>query len=678
MPYPADGERDRPWVMRTYAGHSSAAASNRLYRRNLAKGQTGLSVAFDLPTQTGYDPDHVLSRGEVGKVGVPVGHIGDMRQLFDGIPLAQANTSMTINATAMWLFALYVSLAQEQADADGADWHEVVAKLTGTTQNDIIKEYLSRGTYVFPPGPSLRLITDMVAWTVANVPKWNPTNICSYHLQEAGATPVQEVAYAMCTAIAVLDAVRDSGQVPADKMGDVVARISFFVNAGVRFVEEMCKLRAFAQLWDEITRERYGVENPRHRRFRYGVQVNSLGLTEAQPENNVQRIVLEMLAVSLSRNARARAIQLPAWNEALGLPRPWDQQWALRMQQVLAYETDLLEYEDLFDGSPVVQSKVDEIVAGARAEIDRVQDMGGAVAAVESGYMKTQLVGSLAERRRRIEAGEDVVVGVNRFDTTEPSPLAGEGTIETIEPQVEREAVEAIERWREGRSQSEVDKSLEVLTSAARTDANLMEATLECAKAGVTTGEWAGALREVFGEYRAPTGVSGASASGELSGEAAGDLAAVRDRVRSTGEELGSRLRMLVGKPGLDGHSNGAEQIAVRARDVGFEVVYQGIRLTPEQIVAAAVQEGVHVVGLSILSGSHLAVVPDVVEGLRAAGATDVPVVVGGIVPPRDAALLRERGVARVFTPKDYGLTGIMNEIVDVVREANGIPTEVT
>ncbi|HEV7647912.1 MAG TPA: protein meaA [Actinophytocola sp.] len=674
MPYPADDERDRPWVMRTYAGHSSAAASNRLYRRNLDKGQTGLSVAFDLPTQTGYDPDHVLSRGEVGKVGVPVGHIGDMRQLFDGIPLAEANTSMTINATAMWLFALYVSLAQEQAEEAGADWHDVVAKLTGTTQNDIIKEYLSRGTYVFPPGPSLRLITDMVAWTVANVPKWNPTNICSYHLQEAGATPVQEVAYAMCTAIAVLDAVRDSGQVPEDKMGDVVARISFFVNAGVRFVEEMCKLRAFAQLWDEVTRERYGVENPRDRRFRYGVQVNSLGLTEAQPENNVQRIVLEMLAVSLSRNARARAIQLPAWNEALGLPRPWDQQWALRMQQVLAYETDLLEYEDLFDGSPVVQSKVDEIVTGARAEIDRVQDMGGAVAAVESGYMKTQLVGSLAERRRRIEAGEEIVVGVNRFDTTEPSPLAGEGIIETIEPQVEREAVEAIERWREGRSQSEVDKALEVLTSAARTDANLMEATLECAKAGVTTGEWAGALREVFGEYRAPTGVSGASASGEASG----DLAAVRDRVRATGEELGGRLRMLVGKPGLDGHSNGAEQIAVRARDVGFEVVYQGIRLTPEQIVAAAVQEGVHVVGLSILSGSHLAVVPEVVDGLRAAGATDVPVVVGGIVPPQDAALLRERGVARVFTPKDYELTGIMNAIVDVVREANGIPTEVT
>jgi ethylmalonyl-CoA mutase len=671
MPYPTDDERDSPWVMRTYAGHSSAAASNRLYRRNLAKGQTGLSVAFDLPTQTGYDPDDLLARGEVGKVGVPVSHLGDMRQLFDGIPLAEANTSMTINATAMWLFALYVSLAQEQAEQHGDDWHEVLGRLTGTTQNDIIKEYLSRGTYVFPPGPSLRLITDMVAWTVANVPRWNPTNICSYHLQEAGATPVQEIAYAMCTAIAVLDAVRDSGQVPQDRMGAVVARISFFVNAGVRFVEEMCKLRAFATLWDEITLERYGVRDPKHRRFRYGVQVNSLGLTEAQPENNVQRIVLEMLAVSLSRNARARAIQLPAWNEALGLPRPWDQQWALRMQQVLAYETDLLEYEDLFDGSPVIQSKVDELVAGAKAEIDHVQDMGGAVVAVENGYMKTQLVASLAERRRRIEAGEEIVVGVNRFETTEPSPLAGEGAIETIHPEVEQAAVTAIRAWRDQRDQSEVDKALEQLGAAARTDTNLMDATIECARAGVTTGEWAGALREVFGEYRAPTGVSGASAAGE----AVGELAAVRDRVLATGEEIGGRLRMLVGKPGLDGHSNGAEQIAVRARDVGFEVVYQGIRLTPEQIVAAAVQEGVHVVGLSILSGSHLAVVPEVVDGLRAAGAADVPVVVGGIVPPDDARVLRERGVARVFTPKDYELTEIMNEIVDVVREANGITT---
>ncbi|MEV6718905.1 protein meaA [Lentzea sp. NPDC051208] len=663
MPYPADRERDRPWVMRTYAGHSSATASNALYRRNLSKGQTGLSVAFDLPTQTGYDPDDELAKGEVGKVGVPISHIGDMRQLFDQIPLAGANTSMTINATAMWLLALYVTVAEEQ----GAD----PSALAGTTQNDIIKEYLSRGTYVFPPGPSLRLITDMVAWTVSNVPKWNPINICSYHLQEVGATPAQEVAYAMCTAIAVLDSVRDSGQVPQEKFGEVVARISFFVNAGVRFIEEMCKMRAFAQLWDEITLERYGVENPKHRRFRYGVQVNSLGLTEAQPENNVQRIVLEMLAVSLSRNARARAIQLPAWNEALGLPRPWDQQWALRMQQVLAYETDLLEYEDIFDGSPVVEAKVNDILAGAREEIDRVQAMGGAVAAVESGYMKSNLVSSLADRRRRVEAGEDVVVGVNKFDTTEPSPLQAEGanSIETIDPVVEAQAVEAIRQWRANRDNAAVEASLDALREAAKTDQNLVEVTLACARAGVTTGEWSQALRETFGEYRAPTGVSGASASGEAGSE----IARVRERVRSTGEEMGERLRMLVGKPGLDGHSNGAEQVAVRARDVGFEVVYQGIRLTPSQIVSAAVQEDVHVVGLSILSGSHLEVVPAVVDGLREAGAGDIPVIVGGIIPPDDAAKLRERGVARVFTPKDYELTEIMDEIVTVIREVRSL-----
>jgi ethylmalonyl-CoA mutase len=663
VPYPTDRDRDRPWVMRTYAGHSSAAASNALYRRNLAKGQTGLSVAFDLPTQTGYDSDHELAKGEVGKVGVPIAHIGDMRQLFDQIPMAEANTSMTINATAMWLLALYVSVAEE----DGAD----VAKLAGTTQNDIIKEYLSRGTYVFPPGPSLRLITDMVAWTVANVPKWNPINVCSYHLQEAGATPVQEIAYAMCTAIAVLDAVRDSGQVPAERMGDVVARISFFVNAGVRFVEEMCKMRAFATLWDEITRDRYGIADPKQRRFRYGVQVNSLGLTEAQPENNVQRIVLEMLAVSLSRNARARAIQLPAWNEALGLPRPWDQQWALRMQQVLAYETDLLEYEDIFDGSHVVQAKVDELLAGAREEIDRVQAMGGAVAAVESGYMKSSLVSSLAERRRRLEAGEDVIVGVNKFDTSEPSPLQAEGAkaIETIDPAVEKQAIEALQRWRASRDNAAVEASLVALRDAAKTDENLMEASLACARAGVTTGEWAAALREAFGEYRAPTGVSAAAAVGE----AGSAIAAVRERVQETGKQLGERLRILVGKPGLDGHSNGAEQIAVRARDVGFEVIYQGIRLTPAQIVAAAVQEDVHIVGLSVLSGSHLEVVPAVVEGLRAAGAGDVPVIVGGIIPPDDAAALAERGVARVFTPKDYELTQIMDEIVNVIRAANNL-----
>ncbi|MEU4246381.1 protein meaA [Amycolatopsis sp. NPDC026612] len=671
MPYPTDRERDRPWVMRTYAGHSSAAASNDLYRRNLAKGQTGLSVAFDLPTQTGYDPDHQLARGEVGKVGVPVSHLGDMRRLFDGIPLAEANTSMTINAPAMWLLALYVSVAREQAEAEGRDVDEVLAKLAGTTQNDIIKEYLSRGTYIFPPGPSLRLITDVIAWTVHHVPKWNPINICSYHLQEAGATPTQEVAYALCTAIAVLDAVRDSGQVEPADMAKVVARISFFVNAGVRFVEEMSKMRAFTALWDELTRDRYGVTDPKARRLRYGVQVNSLGLTEAQPENNVQRIVLEMLAVSLSRGARARAIQLPAWNEALGLPRPWDQQWALRMQQVLAFETDLLEYEDIFDGSHVIQAKVDEIMAGAREEIARVQDLGGAVAAVESGYMKSQLVASLAEYRREMENGERVLVGVNKFGTTEPSPLQAEGAkaIETIDPAVEKAAVTAIEEWRTQRDNAAVERSLATLKDRARTTENLFEATVDCARAGVTTGEWAGALRDVFGEYRAPTGVSASAVAGTGDPE----LERVRARVRETEAELGERLRILVGKPGLDGHSNGAEQVAVRARDVGFEVIYQGIRLTPEQIVAAAVQEGVHVVGLSVLSGSHLEVVPHVVDGLRAAGAGDVPVIVGGIIPPDDAALLTERGIARVFTPKDYELTGIMDGIVSLIRERHDL-----
>jgi (2R)-ethylmalonyl-CoA mutase len=659
VPYPTDRERDRPWVIRTYAGHSSAKKSNALYRRNLAKGQTGLSVAFDLPTQTGYDPDDELAKGEVGKVGVPVSHIGDMRALFDGIPMAEANTSMTINAPAMWLLALYVAVADEH----GADRQQ----LAGTTQNDIVKEYLSRGTYVFPPAPSMRLISDMIAWSVPNIPKWNPINICSYHLQEAGATPQQELAYALSTAIAVLDAVRDAGQVPPERFGDVVGRISFFVNAGLRFVEEMCKMRAFARLWDEITRERYGVQDPKQRRLRYGVQVNSLGLTEAQPEN----IVLEMLAVTLSRDARARAIQLPAWNEALGLPRPWDQQWALRMQQVLAYETDLLEYEDLFDGSRVVEAKVAELVEGARAEIDRVQEMGGAVAAVESGYIKGRLVGSLAERRMRMEAGEDVVVGVNRFQTTEPSPLQAEGaaSIETVDPATEAAAIEAIRAWRDGRDAAAVESALGALRDAAKTDANLMDTSIACAKAGVTTGEWAGVLREVFGEFRAPTGVSAVA----VGGSAVAEVAEVRERVRAAGEAIGSHLRMLVGKPGLDGHSNGAEQVAVRARDVGFEVVYQGIRLTPAQIVAAAVQEGVHVVGLSVLSGSHLEVVPAVVDGLRAAGADDVPVVVGGIIPPEDAAVLRERGVAAVFTPKDYQLTAMMDEIVSLVLAAHDV-----
>ena len=665
MPFPTDRERDRPWVIRTYAGHSSARASNALYRRNLEKGQTGLSVAFDLPTQTGYDPDDELARGEVGKVGVPVAHLGDMRALFDGIPLAGANTSMTINAPAMWLLALYVAVADEQ----GADR----AQLAGTTQNDIVKEYLSRGTYVFPPAPSLRLITDMIAWSYTAVPRWNPINICSYHLQEAGATPEQELAYALSTATAVLDAVRDSGQVPEAEFGRVVGRISFFVNAGLRFVEELCKMRALGRLWGELTRDRYGVTDPKARRLRYGVQVNSLGLTEAQPENNVQRIVLEMLAVTLSRDARARAVQLPAWNEALGLPRPWDQQWALRMQQVLAYETDLLEYEDLFDGSRVVEAKVAELVAGARAEIDRVQELGGAVAAVESGYMKGQLVRSLAARRRRIESGDDVVVGVNRFATTEPSPLQAEGrAIETVDPAVEAQAVSAIREWRAGRDADAVESALDELRASAKTDANLMGPSIACAKVGVTTGEWTGALREVFGEYRAPTGVAAA-----VGGAAATEIAAVRERVRATGEQLGERLRMRVGTPGLDGHSNGAEQVAVRARDVGFEVVYQGIRLTPAQIVAAAVQEGVHVVGLSVLSGSHLEVVPAVVEGLRAAGVDDVPVVVGGIIPPDDAAALRARGVAAVFTPKDYRLTDMMDEIVTLVQQAQGLAQHV-
>ncbi|MBB3678536.1 methylmalonyl-CoA mutase family protein [Modestobacter versicolor] len=667
MPFPsASKDRDRPWVMRTYAGHSSPAESNALYRRNLAKGQTGLSVAFDLPTQTGYDPDDELAVGEVGKVGVPVSHLGDMRALFDGIPLDEMNTSMTINAPAMWLLALYQAVAEEHG-------HDVT-QLAGTTQNDIIKEYLSRGTYVFPPAQSMRLITDMVAYTVTALPRWNPINICSYHLQEAGATPVQEIAYAMSTAIAVLDSVRDSGQVPPERFGDVVARISFFVNAGVRFVEEMCKMRAFGQLWDELTLERYGVQDAKRRRFRYGVQVNSLGLTEAQPENNVQRIVLEMLAVTLSRDARARAVQLPAWNEALGLPRPWDQQWSLRLQQVLAFETDLLEYEDLFTGSVVVERKVAELVEGARAEIARVQELGGAVTAVESGYMKGQLVASLAERRRRMESGEDVVVGVNRFRTTEPNPLLADldTAIQTVDPAVEAAAQAAVREWRAQRAPGPVQEALDALRAAAGTDENLMAATLRCARAGVTTGEWAGVLREVFGEYRAPTGVAAASAG-------AGDssLTEVREMVRATAAELGGRLRFLVGKPGLDGHSNGAEQIAVRARDAGFEVVYQGIRLTPAQIVSAAVEEDVHVVGLSVLSGSHLQVVPAVLDGLRAAGLDDVPVVVGGIVPDADARRLRELGVARVFTPKDFGITDIMAEVVAVVREANGLAAPV-
>ncbi|MFD1826226.1 MULTISPECIES: methylmalonyl-CoA mutase family protein [Mumia] len=663
--------RDRPWVMRTYAGHSSAADSNALYRRNLAKGQTGLSVAFDLPTQTGYDPDHELSRGEVGKVGVPVPDLGEMRRLFEGIPLNTMNTSMTINATAMWLLAMYQVVAEEQAREAGEDPQEWVGQLAGTTQNDIIKEYLSRGTYVFPPAASIRLTTDMIAYTVVNMPKWNPLNICSYHLQEAGATPVQELAYALSTAITILDAVRDAGQVPPEEFEKVVGRISFFVNAGVRFIEETCKMRAFGQLWDEITRERYGVQDPKMRRFRYGVQVNSLGLTEAQPENNVQRIVLEMLGVSLSKNARARAIQLPAWNEALGLPRPWDQQWSLRLQQVLAYESDLLEYGDIFDGSHVIEAKVAELVAGAKEEIDRVQAMGGAVAAVESGYMKQALVASHAARRAQIEAGDQLVVGVNAYKETEESPLTADldAAIQTADPLAEASAIERVIAWRGQRDEAEVAEALERLRTDAKTDANLMDATLAGARVGVTTGEWAGALREVFGEFRAPTGVTGVVGVAEAGAE----LTAVRERVKATGEELGGRLRLLVGKPGLDGHSNGAEQIAVRARDAGFEVVYQGIRLTPTQIVAAAVDEDVDCIGLSILSGSHMELVPDVLSLLREAGIGDVPVVVGGIIPESDARRLIEAGVAAVYTPKDYGMTQIMDDIVDVIRRANDL-----
>ncbi len=651
--------RDRPWVMRTYAGHSTPAESNALYRRNLAKGQTGLSVAFDLPTQTGYDPDADLAAGEVGKVGVPIAHVGDMEALFDGIPLAGMNTSMTINATAMWLLALY----QVTAERQGAD----VKALAGTTQNDIVKEYLSRGTYVFPPAPSLRLTTDLIAYTVNALPRWNPINICSYHLQEAGADPVQEIAYALSTAIAVLDAVRDSGQVPEDEFDRVVERISFFVNAGVRFVEELCKMRAFTRLWDEITGERYGVEDAGKRRFRYGVQVNSLGLTEAQPENNVARIVLEMLAVTLSKDARARAVQLPAWNEALGLPRPWDQQWSLRMQQVLAFESDLLEYGDLFTGSHVVEAKTAALAKAARAEIERVQAMGGVVAAVESGYLKSQLVAKHAARRARIESGEQIVVGVNAYTETEPNPLIADldAAIQTVDPEVEQHAISALAEWRKTRDDQAVDAALAKLRSdAADPSVNLMPATLECARAGVTTGEWAGALREVFGEFRAPTGIGADAPTANASSE----LVALREYVREAGRERGRRLRILVGKPGLDGHSNGAEQIAVRARDAGFEVVYQGIRLTPAQIAAAAVAEDVHCVGLSVLSGSHLRLVPDVIERLREAGAGDIPVVVGGIIPDADAKALKERGVAEVFTPKDYDMTQSLTRIVDLIR----------
>ncbi|WP_273523310.1 methylmalonyl-CoA mutase family protein [Rhodosalinus sediminis] len=641
--------KDRPWLMRTYAGHSTAEASNALYRKNLAKGQTGLSVAFDLPTQTGYDSDHVLARGEVGKVGVPVAHLGDMRTLFAEIPLDRMNTSMTINATAPWLLALYVAVAEEQ----GAD----TSKLQGTVQNDIIKEYLSRGTYMCPPKPSLRLITDVAAYCYREIPKWNPMNVCSYHLQEAGATPEQELAFALATATAVLDDLR--GKVPEEDFPILVGRISFFVNAGIRFVTELCKMRAFTELWDEICRERYGVEDPKLRRFRYGVQVNSLGLTEQQPENNVYRILIEMLAVTLSKNARARAVQLPAWNEALGLPRPWDQQWSLRMQQILAYETDLLEYEDLFDQNPAVEAKVAELKDGARHELATIDAMGGAVSAIE--HMKARLVDSNAERVGRIERGETVVVGVNKWTEAEPSPLMGEdGGIMVVDEAVEQDQIDRLTAWREARDPEAVRAALTELRAAAAEGRNIMPPSIAAAKAGVTTGEWAAEMRAVFGEYRAPTGVS-SSPSNRTEG-----LEPIRDAVDAASDRLGRRLRFLIGKPGLDGHSNGAEQIAFRARDCGMEIDYAGIRLTPEEIVRTAQEERPHVIGLSILSGSHIPLVEDVLRRMRAEGIEDIPVIVGGIIPEEDARRLRAMGVARVYTPKDFELNAIMMDVIEL------------
>lgn len=653
--------KDRPWLVRTYSGHSSARTSNELYRSNLAKGQTGLSVAFDLPTQTGYDPDHPLARGEVGKVGVPISHLDDMDVLFDQLPLDQMNTSMTINAVAPWMLALYIALAERR----GID----PATLQGTTQNDIVKEYLSRGTHIFPPGPSLRLIVDTITYSVPNVPKWNPTNICSYHLQEAGATPVQELAYALSTAIMVLDAVRDSGQIPEADFPKVVSRLSFFVNAGIRFIEECCKMRAFTQMWDEITLERYGVKDAKQRRFRYGVQVNSLGLTESQPENNVQRIVLEMLAVVLSKDARARAVQLPAWNEALGLPRPWDQQWSLRIQQVMAFETDLLEYGDILTGSPVIEAKVQELMEGANAEIQRVAEQGGVLAGIESGYMKQVLVKSHAERLRAIETGELTIVGVNKFKETAESPLtqSGDGGIMKVDPAVEQQHIKAIQAHRANRDQDKVAIALNTLRDVAKSNDNIMPASIACAHAGVTTGEWAQTLRDVFGEYRAPTGI-------DISSSIGGDperVAALRERVTATGSSLGRPIKLLVAKPGLDGHSNGAEQIAVKARELGMEVVYEGIRLTPQQIVAAAQEEGVHLVGLSVLSGSHTAMAEMVIDGLRAIDLGALPVTMGGIIPDDEHVALKQLGIAAIYTPKDSDLNIIMAEMIDLARVAN-------
>lgn len=659
----------QPWLMRTYAGHSSAAASNALFHKNLAKGQTGLSVAFDLPTQTGHDSDHPLAAGEVGKVGVPICHLGDLRELFDQINVQQSNTSMTINAPAMWLLALYQAVAEEQ----GAD----LTQLSGTTQNDVIKEYLSRGTYIFAPEPSMRLTVDVVEYAVKQLPKWNPINICSYHLQEAGATVVQEVAFALGTAMTLLDAMKARGTMTDEEFSQVVGRVSFFVNSGVRFVEEMCKMRAFVELWEEITTTRYGITNPKHRRFRYGVQVNSLGLTEQQPENNIQRIVLELLGVTLSKKARARAVQLPAWNEALGLPRPWDQQWSLRIQQVLAHESDLLEYPDLFDGSPVVAQKVAEIISGVRAELADIEQAGGVLAAVDAGYLKAKLVTAQAQARTDLESGARTIVGVNEFTTTEPNPLtaAGHSATQTVDHGAEQEAIDRVQRWRQERDQdpnraaAHQDALAQLARTAADPTQNLMAASLVCAKAGVTTGEWADTLREVFGSYRAATGVGQQAAAAQPHDT----LREVQERVRETGAQLGRPLRLLVGKPGLDGHSNGAEQVAVRARDAGFEVVYQGIRLTSADIVSAAISEDVHCVGLSILSGSHLTLVPQVVAGLAAAGAADIPVVVGGIISPADEDVLLAQGVRAVFTPKDYSLTDSIVQIVQVIRAQHGL-----
>lgn len=654
----AQGVKDNPWIMRTYAGHTTAKASNELFRKNLAKGQTGLSVAFDLPTQTGYDSVHPLAEGEVGKVGVPIGHIEDMDALFDKIPIEKMNTSMTINATAAWLLSLYIALAERR----GLD----ISQLEGTTQNDILKEYLSRGTYIFPPKPSMRLISDTITFTFSKVPKWNPINICSYHLQEAGATPMQEIAFTLANAMAVLDAVRESGQIPKDRFPQVVGRISFFVNAGIRFIEEMCKMRVFTEMWDELTLKRYGVGDEKYRRFRYGVQVNSLGLTAQQPENNIARILLEMLAVTLSKNARARAIQLPAWNEALGLPRPWDQQWSLRFQQILAYETDLLEYPDIFDGSPVIERKGRDLKKEAWKEIERIEEIGGALSAIEKGYMKMALVASHARRVRAIEKGEIQIVGVNCFTETEQSPLVQsvEESIQKVDPKVVRQQLERLKAFKIKRNEKAVKEALRELSEAAKSDINIMPASIHCAHAGVTTGEWADTLRRVFGEYRAPTGTS------ITLREDTNEIRSVRNEVKSLREKLGRPPKVLIGKPGLDGHSNGAEQIAVRARDVGMEVLYQGIRLTPEEIVSTAEQENVDIIGLSILSGSHDTIIPKIMNLLNEKGLGDIPVIAGGIIPDDDAKLLFDTGIKRVYTPKDYSLNRIMHDIVEIIKES--------